>query len=93
MRHFEKLDLANFFIGHWSFVAEAHTRGLPRGLFTRTQVNSIESLRNAKVLNHQNRIDPMWRTAIDGVSAGRSVYELSDDEKIRIVFDWAQAHE
>jgi hypothetical protein len=48
----------------------------------------LEALRAAGILDLLNKLDAKWRKALDDVCAGRSVYELSDDDKKRVVDVW-----
>ena len=73
---------------NWAFIVEAYTRGLPAGMFTKEQVKSIEVLRTARILDQLVKLDAKWRKAIDDVCAGRPVFQLSDDDKKRVVDVW-----
>jgi hypothetical protein len=73
---------------NWGYIIEAHTRGLPIGMFTKEQANSLEALREAGTLDHRINLKGKWREAIDDVSAGRPLHELPDDDKKRIVDVW-----
>lgn len=75
---------------NWAFICEAHrcgTCGLAMGMYSREHVNSIEGLRTVGILDGLH-LDAEWRKAIDDVSAGRPVYELSDDDKKNVVDAW-----
>ncbi|QPF85009.1 hypothetical protein IC762_01330 [Bradyrhizobium genosp. L] len=85
----EECDLKAIFVTNWIYVSEAYTRGLPTGHFTREQVNSIEALRDAGLLDGM-KLDTKWRRAIDEVSSGRSIHALSDDDKKLIVEAWVR---
>jgi hypothetical protein len=73
---------------NWAFIVEAYTRGLPAGMFTKEHIKSIEALRAAEILDRQSKLDPKWRKAIDDVSAGRPVHELSEYDKKCVVDVW-----
>jgi hypothetical protein len=75
---------------NWAFVVEAHrcgTCGLARGMYSKDHIKSIETLQAAGILDGLI-LDAKWRKAIDDVCAGRLVYELSDDDKKRVVDVW-----
>jgi hypothetical protein len=72
----------------WGYIIEAYTCGLPIGMFTREQINSIEALRQAGILDIQNKLDERWRKAIDDVAAGRPVWELPEDDRKSVVDVW-----
>ena len=90
MKQHEYFDLINTVTAemNWAIIVEAYTHGLPAGMFTREQVNSIETLRAAGILDGLNKVDAKWRKAIDDVCAERPGDELSSDEKKRVADVW-----
>ncbi|MGY3441121.1 hypothetical protein [Bradyrhizobium sp. USDA 4473] len=90
MKQHEYFDLLDMVSApkNWAFVAEAYTRGLPNGIFSREQVGSIKALRSASILDEQHKLDGKWREAIDQVATGSAVYDLTNYQKKRIVDCW-----
>jgi hypothetical protein len=60
---------------------------LATGMYSKEHINSIETLRDAGLLDGLI-LDVKWRGAIDDVCAGRPAYKLPDDDKTRVVDVW-----
>lgn len=90
MTYGEECDLKEIFVAHWAYIAEAYSRGLPTGMYDREQAACVEAIRKAEMLDGDLRLDPTWRKAVDEVSGGRSIYDLSEADKKLIVEAWVR---
>jgi hypothetical protein len=73
---------------NWGCIVETYTRGLALGFFTPEQAKSINTLRDAGILDGLHKLDAKWRKAIDDVRDHRPIYDLSGDDIKLIVDHW-----
>lgn len=87
IEYVEKLDFLCFVFDRWRTVAGVyHFRA---GYILAEKMNdeivrSMNALRDEGVFDSEFLLDEKWRSAIDEIAQGRSVFDLAPEDKMRI---------